>query len=321
MNSSTEPLEGSFAGFASTDEDTIGAGGKGQFSSTLASALLKFGRSTSCGSHTTSAGTTSNITGKLCEATESDAGTAVLSQDAPSPLAGRTTVMVKYVPIKYTQRKLLREFLSAGFQGKMDFIYLPMDPRSRCSRGFAFCNFQSPEVAQQFYRTFHRKFLKSYESEMALEVAAAEIQGFEANAEHYLDVKASRKDKGRDTFGCPTFLRPLPKYLLAQLRQVEDASPDSKRIDARGLGLLRPEMNMGAQGSERRVQRAPFGEPKVRPQVYASQVAFPEASQLALCSRCGRRMPNSFVCHTCGHQAISSDAHLEQLAFSQSFWI
>ena len=108
-------------------------------------------------------------------------------------------------------------------------------------------------------------------------MAAAEIQGFEANAEHYLDVKAleqlsaskqmplvaseaSRKDKGRDTFGCPTFLRPLPKYLLAQLRQVEDsadrggsvfallhagktgqdASPDSKRIDARGLGLLRP---------------------------------------------------------------------------------
>lgn len=38
----------------------------------------------------------------------------------------------------------------AGFQGKLDFIYLPMDPRSRNARGFAFCNFSTPAAADEF---------------------------------------------------------------------------------------------------------------------------------------------------------------------------
>ena len=32
-------------------------------------------------------------------------------------------------------------------------------------------------------------------------------------------MKESRKGKGRDTFGCPIFLRPLPAQLLAKFRQ------------------------------------------------------------------------------------------------------
>eukprot|EP00913_Durusdinium_trenchii_P023822 g22372.t1 len=58
--------------------------------------------------------------------------------------------MLKNVPAKYTQRKLMRELLGAGFQGKLDFIYLPMDPRSRNARGFAFCNFSTPAAADEF---------------------------------------------------------------------------------------------------------------------------------------------------------------------------
>eukprot|EP00435_Cladocopium_sp_Y103_P043006 s66_g12.t1 len=172
----------------------------GDFSQTLGAALSKFGcaqsscETTSCGSAqpVEPQGAPRPAAVSLSEVSHDGASSQgwVSVHDA-SVLAGKTTVMVKNVPVKYTQRKLLREFLSAGFHGKMDFIYLPIDPRSRCSRGFAFCNFSSPEVTQEFFSTFHKKFLNSYDSEVPLEVAAAEIQGFEANAEHYLVVKGS----------------------------------------------------------------------------------------------------------------------------------
>lgn len=146
---------------------------------------------------------------------------------AAATLSGRTTVMLKNVPLKYTQRKLLRELLAAGFQGKMDFIYLPLDPRTRSSRGFAFCNFSNPQAAERFYSCFHRRFLKAHSAEAPLEVAVAEVQGFEENVEHYFEVKESRKEKGRDTFGCPIFLRPLPAQLLAKFRQESAFSTES----------------------------------------------------------------------------------------------
>ena len=75
-----------------------------------------------------------------------------------------------------------------------DFIYLPMDPRSRSSRGFAFVNLTTVESAHRFYRglnaaspsgnfremtrsdirpvptgIFHGNFLKNYPSETPLE--------------------------------------------------------------------------------------------------------------------------------------------------------
>eukprot|EP00435_Cladocopium_sp_Y103_P057065 s3841_g19.t1 len=46
---------------------------------------------------------------------------------------------------------------------------------------------------------------------------------------------ASRKEKGRDTFGCPTFLKPLPQQFLSHLREeapevtVEDVGASSCR--------------------------------------------------------------------------------------------
>lgn len=46
--------------------------------------------------------------------------------------------MIRNIPAAYTQRKLLRELLSAGFQGTLDFIYMHLSllrAPSTCSRG------------------------------------------------------------------------------------------------------------------------------------------------------------------------------------------
>jgi hypothetical protein len=141
-------------------------------------------------------------------------------------LQGLTTVMMKHVPNKYSQRKLLREIISAGFQGNVDFIYLPMDPRTKANRGFAFCNLDTPAMAMRFFKVFHGKMLRSFDAEKCIEVSAAEIQGFEANAEHYLSAKALRRNT-RDNYSRPMFLRPLPEHLYTTgLSSVID--PDSQ---------------------------------------------------------------------------------------------
>lgn len=272
------------------------------FSQTLGTALSKFGRGASC--ETTSCGKEASHDGASSQGWVSVTDSLVL--------AGKTTVMVKNVPVKYTQRKLLREFLAAGFHGKLDFIYLPIDPRSRCSRGFAFCNFSSPEVTQQFFSTFHKKFLNAFESELPLEVAAAEIQGFEANAEHYLVVKASRKVKGRDTFGCPTFLRPLPQQFLRHLREAgaaEDLGHDVPEV--RPVGLRRPQRQMPVPVS--RPNASPVPEPK--PAAPMPMQAIEAELHMAHCASCNQTIPNNAFCPYCGsvNQTLHSRAPFRDL--------
>jgi len=263
------------------------------FSQIVGTALSKFGRGASC--ETTSCGKGSY---------DGASSQGWVSVTDSLVLAGKTTVMVKNVPVKYTQRKLLREFLAAGFHGKLDFIYLPIDPRSRCSRGFAFCNFSSPEVTQQFFSTFHKKFLNAFESEVPLEVAAAEIQGFEANAEHYLVVKASRKEKGRDTFGCPTFLRPLPQQFLRHLREDEVAEALGRDVaEASPVGLRRPQKN--SQPMQRQMPvpvSRPIAKPppEPKPSMPMPMHAMEAELHMAHCNSCGQMIPNNAFCPYCG---------------------
>lgn len=219
----------------------MGEDGLTQFSQTLTEALAKFGAGGTLSTTESSSPSTRTREFDTGTASEDASFASVMSSLYGGSFAatGRTTAMLKNVPAKYTQRKLMRELLGAGFQGKLDFIYLPMDPRSRNARGFAFCNFSTPAAADEFCGTFHKKFLKSYTAEGPLEVAPAEIQGFEANVDHYFEVRASRKEKGRDTFGSPTFLRPLPTHMLAQYRNMEKES-GSQRSSAPSEASSRP---------------------------------------------------------------------------------
>lgn len=330
----------------------------GDFSQTLGAALSKFNcalsscDTTSCGSaqgaQPAEPQTAVRPVGPSLSEVSHDGASSqgCVSVHDASVLAGKTTVMVKNVPVKYTQRKLLREFLSAGFHGKMDFIYLPIDPRSRCSRGFAFCNFSSPEVTQEFFSTFHKKFLNSYDAEVPLEVAAAEIQGFEANAEHYLIVKASRKEKGRDTFGCPTFLKPLPQQFLSHLREeAPEEPPPPDRPDRRlraataapgtslalAPGLPVPSMPAllsmefpGPQRVQPKVetrQRQMYFEPKAT----ASTLSQPEIAQVSnisnlimcFCTNCHQTISGNAFCPYCGSvNDVASNTFI-----GKPFWI
>eukprot|EP00435_Cladocopium_sp_Y103_P010789 s721_g2.t2 len=159
---------------------------KAGFSQTLVRALVKFGASDGSSPSTGSQGEDTTELGS------EDASFQSMDASAAATLSGQTTVMLKNVPLKYSQRKLLRELLSAGFQGKMDFM----------------------------------KRLKSHSAEVPLE-----------------EVKASRKEKGRDTLGCPVFLRPLPPRLLASFRGLDkEEAPEQPVAEVPTHPRPRPEV-------------------------------------------------------------------------------
>ena len=97
----------------------------------------------------------------------------------------RTTVMLRNIPNKYTQRMLLDQLSELGYEGQYDFFYLPIDFRNRCNVGYAFINFTSPDVATKFKNHLHGYRLTGFNSQKICEVSYARVQGLKANIQHY----------------------------------------------------------------------------------------------------------------------------------------
>ena len=73
----------------------------------------------------------------------------ILTPDAVGTGAGmdaRTTLMIRNIPNKYTQKILMQTIDGQGFYGKYDFFYLPIDFKNRCNVGYAFINMASTDV-------------------------------------------------------------------------------------------------------------------------------------------------------------------------------
>lgn len=60
--------------------------------------------------------------------------------DQRASMYGCTTVMLRNVPLCYSQTLLLTEINRAGFGGSFDYFYIPIDSKKQQHRGFAFIN-------------------------------------------------------------------------------------------------------------------------------------------------------------------------------------
>jgi len=125
-------------------------------------------------------------------------------------LSGYATVMIRQVPFKYTQKQLVSEINSNGFDGTYDFFYLPEDAKNNGNRGFGFINFLSANLAAEFYLRYHSQQLKLHQSSTPISVIPAEIQGFDESAESFFNSWHLRK---RKRHSMPLFLKPLPAHL------------------------------------------------------------------------------------------------------------
>ncbi|CAE7945467.1 ML3, partial [Symbiodinium sp. KB8] len=98
-----------------------------------------------------------------------------------------TTMMIRNIPNRYTQREFVRELDGLGFAGTYDFLYLPIDKGTLCNVGYAFVNFLEPISAQRCMEVFHNYIFQRYRKVRGkiAAVSIAHIQGLEANMRHY----------------------------------------------------------------------------------------------------------------------------------------
>lgn len=133
------------------------------------------------------------------------------SMPPPPAWANTTTVMMRNLPNKYTQRMLLTEINQTGFLGTFDFLYLPIDPETNANRGYAFLNFIDSGFAWMFKMSYEGRKMNRFNSSKVVNVMAATLQGFEANYAHYTTARVSRGDPAAR----PLFLRepsqPVPQ--------------------------------------------------------------------------------------------------------------
>ena len=89
-----------------------------------------------------------------------------------------TTVMVRNIPTRYTSLSLIDVLKEHGFDKTFDFMYLPMDFRTKKNVGYAFVNFISAEYVSKFTTVFQGMQLKASTSQKCLEIVPSRRQGF-----------------------------------------------------------------------------------------------------------------------------------------------
>jgi hypothetical protein len=110
-----------------------------------------------------------------------------------------TSVMMRNLPNSYTRETLLELLETEGYAGTFDFLYLPIDFKSKSSLGYAFINFASHDAAERFREHFagFNRWSKNG-SDKVCEVAYSELQGLEAHIQRYRNSPVMHKSVPED---------------------------------------------------------------------------------------------------------------------------
>ncbi|CAJ1396580.1 unnamed protein product [Effrenium voratum] len=102
------------------------------------------------------------------------------------PLEECTTVMLRNLPNNYTRAMLLAMLDNEGFEGKYNFLYLPIDFQSRACLGYAFVNLVDPSFVPNFWEKFSGYSKWVLPSKKVCGVSwSGPHQGLEAHVERY----------------------------------------------------------------------------------------------------------------------------------------
>ncbi|XP_030523713.1 protein terminal ear1-like [Rhodamnia argentea] len=135
------------------------------------------------------------VLGKACVVAENAKSDDVTRNDPKVVLNGSTTVMIRNIPNQFKRKDLLYILDkhceeanamadSAEDQSEYDFVYLPVDFKTKANKGYAFVNFTNLTGASGMYRAYHNfrweclpiKNL-NFRSRKVCEISPAKIQG------------------------------------------------------------------------------------------------------------------------------------------------
>ena len=103
----------------------------------------------------------------------------------------RTTVMIRNIPIKYTDEILIEALKE--FNGKYDCLYMPYDYEKNGNKEYAFINFINPLHILYFYEKFNGKKWIHFESSKICELNCAHFQGINEIQKHAKNYKGQKK--------------------------------------------------------------------------------------------------------------------------------
>ncbi|KAH7108147.1 RNA recognition motif 2-domain-containing protein [Auriculariales sp. MPI-PUGE-AT-0066] len=165
----------------------------------------------------------------------------------------RTTVMIKNVPNKMSDKNLL-DFINDVCPRRIDFMYLRMDFVNNCNVGYAFVNFITVQDLVTFCRRRRGVKWNMYQSEKVLNMTYANYQGKEALVEKFknsciMDERESWRPKifhsSGPAQGLPE-LFPDPTHLKRKERSQANArerilyANQTRHSHSRGHGAGRP---------------------------------------------------------------------------------
>jgi len=105
----------------------------------------------------------------------------------------RTTLMIKNIPNKYSQKMLLDSL--DKHKGNFDFFYLPIDFKNKCNVGYAFINFIRPEYIPAFFFEFNGQTWEKFNSQKVCSISYARIQGKQAMVAHFQNSRLLAEDR------------------------------------------------------------------------------------------------------------------------------
>jgi len=213
-----------------------GGGGKGGRGGWLHN---QHGGSSWGGGHT---GATRRRPGGSLSASSARGHSGVTENVQTIPPAQRTTVMLRNMPEGFLRDNLTDMLNRTGFRGAYNFVYMPMNFRTKNSFGYAFVNMVSPEEAQRCHDKFQGFCDWGVSTDKVCEVSWSDMhQGLVAHIERYRNSPVMHEsvpdeykpvmfsDGTRVTFPAPTKKLRQPRI---RRNDAEDGGPDDGLDDA-----------------------------------------------------------------------------------------